>query len=137
MTEEELEKGKRVRLKDFPNNHKVQLFQVTILPGRTELVVIVVTNDLSQEDARRVRQECKMRWKIEEFHREIKQLTGIEQCQCRKENIQRNHIGCAMLVWAKLKNLASQLKRNVYDLWKSQYDQLLTDLLQNPIVSFA
>jgi hypothetical protein len=133
-TAEELEKGKRVRLNDFPNNHKVQLFQVTVLPGRTELVV---TNDLSQNDAKAVRQTCKIRWKIEEFHREIKQLTGIERCQSRKEKIQRNHIGCAMLVWARLKNLAYQLKRNVYELWKSQYDQFLTGLLQTPIVSFA
>ncbi|CUR31173.1 hypothetical protein PL9214290764 [Planktothrix tepida PCC 9214] len=23
--------------------------------------------------------ECKLRWKIEEFHREIKQLTGLKQ----------------------------------------------------------
>ena len=30
---------------------------------------------------------CKIRWKIEEFHREIKQLTGIESCQCRKARI--------------------------------------------------
>ena len=112
----------------------MQLFQVTVLPGRTELVV---TNDLSQENAKAVRAECKIRWKIEEFHREIKQLTGIEQCQCRKEKIQRNHIGCAMLVWARLKNLAYQTKRNVYHLWKSQYDQFLTKLLQTPIVSFA
>jgi hypothetical protein len=133
-TEEELEKGKRIRLNDFPNEHKGQLFRVTVLPGRTELVV---TNDLSQDNAKAVRQECKIRWKIEEFHREIKQLTGIERCQCRKEKIQRNHIGCAMLVWARLKNLAYQLGSNVYELWKSQYDQFLTDLLRKPTLSFA
>jgi hypothetical protein len=62
---------------DFPNNHKVQLFQVTILPGRTKLVV---TNDLSPDDAKAVRQECTTPWKIEEFHRKNKQLTGIERC---------------------------------------------------------
>jgi len=132
--DEELQQGKRVVLNDFPNEHKVQLFRVPVLPNRTDFVV---TNDVSQNDAKAVRNECKIRWKIEEFHREIKQLTGIESCQCRKEKIQRNHIGCAMLVWAKLKNLAYQTKRNVYELWKSQYDQLVTGLLQNPIVSFA
>ena len=36
-----------------------------------------------------------MRWKIEEFHRELKQLTGVEACQCRQARIQRNHIACA------------------------------------------
>jgi len=51
-------------------------------------------------------QVCKIRWKIEEFHREIKQLTGIESCQCRKARLQRNHIACAMLVWLRLKKLA-------------------------------
>ncbi|WP_410526104.1 hypothetical protein [Rickettsia endosymbiont of Gonocerus acuteangulatus] len=41
------------------------------------------------------------------MHREIKQLTGIERCQCRKQRIQRNHISCAFLVWA-LKGLQIQ-----------------------------
>jgi hypothetical protein len=128
------ETGKRVVLNDFPNDHKVQLFRVSALPNRTDYVV---TNDLSQDSAEQVRRECKIRWKIEEFHREIKQLTGIESCQCRKEVIQRNHIGCAMLVWARLKNLAYQTGRNVYDLWKSQYDEMISQLFQSPIVTFA
>jgi hypothetical protein len=34
---------------------------------------------------------------IEEFHRELKQLTGVEACQCRKARIQRNHFACALL----------------------------------------
>ena len=133
-SDEELEKGKLVRLNDFPKEHKVQLFRVPVLANRTDLVV---TNDISQDNVKTIRQVCKKRWKIEEFHREIKQLTGIESCQCRKEKIQKNHIGCAMLVWAKLKNPAYQTGKNVYELWKSQYDQLLVGLLQNPIVRFA
>lgn len=133
-TDEELEKGKRVRLNDFPDEHKVQLFCVQTLPGRTDFVV---TNDLSQDDVKAVRSACKIRWKIEEFHREIKQLTGIEHCQCRKEIIQRNHIGCAMLVWAKLKNLAYQTGRNVYELWKSQFDHMVTSIFQSPSLIFA
>jgi hypothetical protein len=132
--EEELEHGKRVRLNDFPENHKVQLFRVPVSADRTDLVA---TNDTSQDTQETVRKICKIRWKIEEFHREIKQLTGIESCQCRKAVIQRNHIGCAMLVWARLKNLAYQTGRNVYDLWKSQYDDMITRLFQEPILPFA
>ena len=30
----------------------------------------------------------------------------IEACQCRRARIQRNHIGCAILVWVRLKALA-------------------------------
>ena len=59
---------------------------------------------------------CKIRWKIEEFHREIKQLTGIESFQCRKARLQRNHIACAMLVWLRLKNLAYQTCLTVYQI---------------------
>ena len=35
-----------------------------------------------------------MRWKIEEFHREAKQLTGIESCQCQ---VGRIHNGSSLL----------------------------------------
>ncbi len=133
-TEDELAQGKRIRLNDFPNKHKEQLFRVTVLPARTDFVV---SNDLTQNDVMAVRDECKICWKIEEFHREIKQLTGIESCQCRKPIIQKNHIGCSMLVWTRLKNLAYQSGRNVYDLWKSQFEPMIASHFQDPTLSFA
>jgi hypothetical protein len=132
--EEELLKGKRVKLNGFPANHKVQLFRVTVLSDKTEFVV---TNDLSCDSSQEARRHCKVRWKIEEFHREIKQLTGIESCQCRKAVIQKNHIGCAILLWAKLKNKAYQTGKNVYQLWKSQYDDFVTQLLKQPIIQLT
>ncbi|HAU1599276.1 TPA: transposase [Legionella pneumophila] len=33
---------------------------------------------------------CAIRWFVEQFHREVKQLTGIDKCQYRKQRIQRN-----------------------------------------------
>jgi hypothetical protein len=59
-----------------------------------------------QNSTRATQDACALRWKIEQFHREIKQLTGIEKCQCRKARIQRNHIACAVLVWISLTQLA-------------------------------
>ena len=97
----------------------------------------MVTNDLSQNDLDSVRDECKRRWKIEEFHRKVKQLTGIEKCQMPSRETPEKHIGCAMLVWAKLKNLAYQTGRNVYELWNSQFESLVSQLFQKPIISFA
>ena len=41
----------------------------------------VVTNDLSQSDVSATRQACSSRWKVEQLHREAKQLTGLEKCQ--------------------------------------------------------
>jgi hypothetical protein len=46
---------------------------------------------------------CDVHWKIEEFHRELKQLTGVEACHCHKARIQRDHIACALWVWTRLK----------------------------------
>jgi len=51
---------------------------------------------------------------IEQLHREAKQLTGIEHCQCRKARIQRNHIACAILVWVRLAAVARQTAQTLY-----------------------
>ena len=132
--EASLQVGKRVKLYNFPANHKVKLFRVTALPGRTEYVV---TNDLRQSDSGDTQRICRIRWKIEQFHRELKQLTGIESCQCRKAIQQKNHIGCAMLVWARLKNLAYQTGETVYQLCHSQFDHMVTQLLAQPLIKMA
>ena len=102
-SEGELKQGKRIKIKGFPKDYKVKLFWVVVSSNRTEWIV---TNDLSQDSAQDTREVRAVRWRIEEFHREAKQLTGIERCQCRASRIQRNHIGCALLVWSRLKHLA-------------------------------
>jgi hypothetical protein len=84
----ELTQGKIIKIKKFPGTKKGKLFRVTVSTDRTEFIV---TNDISQNSTEVVQQVCKVRWKVEEFHRELKQLTGVESCQCRKGRIQRNH----------------------------------------------
>lgn len=103
-SESETISGKTIKVKDFPRDKKVKLFWVTISANRTEYIV---TNDLSQSSTDDVEFELQTRWKIEEFHARIKQLTGLEFCQCRRAKIQRNHIACAMLVWNHLKKMAN------------------------------
>ena len=73
----------------------MKLFRVAVSTNRTDYVA---TNDLSQSSTNVVQEVCKIRWEIEYFHREIKQISGIESCQCRKARLKRNHIACAMLV---------------------------------------
>ncbi len=46
------------------------------------------------------------RWKIEEYHRGLKQTTGIEKCQARMQRSQRNHIFCSIISF-----IALELKR--------------------------
>lgn len=96
----EYQQGKLIKVRGFPKDKKVKLFRVIVSTDKTEFVV---TNDLTQDSTDGTQQVCAVRWKIEQFHREVKQTTGIESCQCRKQRIQRNHIACALLVWTRLK----------------------------------
>jgi hypothetical protein len=55
-----------------------------------------------------------------------------QRCQCRKARIQRNHIGCAFLVWVRLKELAAHTGRTVYQLKHGLLDDYLIQQLKNP-----
>lgn len=131
---EELECGKIIKIKGFPADNKVKLFRVSISTDRTDYVA---TNDLSQSSTDVVQQVCKIRWKIEEFHREIKQLTGIESCQCRKARLQRNHIACAMLVWVRLKSLAYKTGQTIYKIKHDLLSNYLIEQLKRPKVAMS
>ena len=128
-TDEERAQGKEVKLRGFPKDHKGQLFRVAVSTHRTDYVV---TNDKAQLTTQAVQEVCALRWKIEQLHREVKQLTGLQSCQCRKARIQRNHIACALLVWVRLNELAQQTKRTLYKLKHSLLDDYLIQQLRNP-----
>lgn len=133
-TDEEQTQGKRVKLRGFPKNHKVQLFRVAVSTHRTDYVV---TNSTALLTTQAVQEVCSLRWKIEQLHREVKQLTGLEHCQCRKARIQRNHIACAFLVWVRLTELAHQTKKTLYGLKHGLLDDYLTQQLRNPSLKMA
>ena len=120
--------GKRVKLNKFPKNHKVKVFRV-VSSRRTDYVV---TNDLSQSDVCVVRQVCDVRWKIEQFHREAKQLTGLEKCQCRLPRIVRNHIASAFLVWIHLMRKASEKGQTLYQVKHGLISEYLCQQLKSP-----
>lgn len=123
--------GKLIKIKGFPKDYKVKLFRVAVATHRTDWVV---TNDLAQDSDTAVQEVCGMRWKIEQFHRELKQTTGIEKNQCRKARIRRNHIACAMLVWLRLADLARQTQQTVYRIKHGLLDNYLCQQLKNPSV---
>jgi hypothetical protein len=89
----------------------VQLFRVEVSTHCTDYVV---TNDPAQDSTEATQEVCGFRLPIEQLHREGKQVTGLERCQCRKARIQRNPIGWAFLVWVRLKELAAQTGRTIY-----------------------
>lgn len=65
-------------------------------------VAYLATNDLSLTDGDVLKRHADERWKIEEFHRGLKQTTGIEQCYSTKASSQKTHIFAAMKAFIKL-----------------------------------
>jgi hypothetical protein len=128
----EIEEGKIVHLKKFPKGHQVKLFRIELSTQRTEYVV---TNDHSQDSTHAARKESAIRWKIEQFHREAKQVTGIESCQCRSQRAQRNHIACAMLVWVRFNQIAHNTQTNVYHIKQGLLRDYMRDQLRSPSIS--
>jgi hypothetical protein len=127
----EIKQGKIIKIKAFPQDKKVKLFRVIISTDKTEYVA---TNDLDNNSTDAVQEVCGIRWKIEQFHRELKQITGIEACQCRKARIQRNHINCAMLVWLRLKDIAYSTRQTIYQIKYGLLSNYLISQLKYPSV---
>jgi hypothetical protein len=131
---QELQQGKPIKIRGFPASKKVKLFRVTVSTNRTDFVV---TNDNTQASTDAVQKVCCIRWQIEEFHRGLKQLTGVEACQCRKARIQRNHIACALLVWNRLKMIAYQTGKTVYQIKHGMFSNYLIEQLKYPSVQMS
>ena len=130
-TKTEEQHGKVIKIKGFPAEHKVKVFRVVLSTQRTD---DVVTNEMAQDNVEVVHDVCGFRWKVEQFHRETKQLTGIEGNQCRKARLVRNHIGCAILVWVRLKHVAVETKRTIYQVKHDLLDDYLRQQLKSPAV---
>jgi hypothetical protein len=126
--------GKVIKIHGFPGAKKVKLFRVVAGNGRTEWVV---TNDLTQASTDATHALCAVRWKIEQYHREVKQTLGIEQCQCRMARAQKNHIGCVALVWNHLTNLARKSGTTIYAMKSNLLSNYMKQELIAPTIRMA
>ena len=120
-TTERLEHGVSIKLKKVP--FRVQLFKVVTPHGDIDWIItnseaLLTSDDVQDEDAKR--------WQVEQLHRELKQLTGIEKCQCRKQRAQRNHISCCYQAWLAIKVKADYLGKTLY----ATVNDLLYDFLR-------
>jgi Transposase DDE domain len=128
----QLQFGQNIKVKNL--NLNVRIFKVTVSTNRTDFVL---TNDLSNHSTQMITSKQKIRWKIECLHRELKQLTGIAKCQCRKALSQRTHIFCAMLVWNKIKEMAYQTCSTAYQIKNQPFKIYLTQQLKMCCPVFA
>lgn len=129
-TPETLISGQLVRIKEVP--FWLKLFKLVATNGDIEWVI---TNDLTEDFTRlRAIEAIQVRWQVEEFHREFKQLTGSEKCQCRKARSQRNHLACCYSAWVAIKVKAQEMKKTVYQLRNGLFADYLKSQLKNPMI---
>ena len=131
---QDAEQGKLIKVHGFPGDLKVKLFRVAITTTRTEWIV---TNDNEQASIDDTRGICAIRWKIEQYHREVKQTLGIEKCQCRSAAAQKNHIGCVILAWNHMTMLARRMGVNIYSIKKSMLSSFMKQELRAPSVPMS
>ena len=127
-TPEQLQEGITIKLKKVP--FKVQLFKIVATNGDIEWVITNRAPGSIQTQV--VQEENQMRWCIERLHRELKQLTGIERCQCRKQRAQRNHFACCYHAWFSLKVIAKKLGKTLYQVKHDLWSDYLRNELRNP-----
>ena len=112
---------------------KVKLFKPVAKNGNIDWPI---TNELDENLTMQAAQNANdVRWQIEQFHREIKQLTGSEKCQCRKAGSQRNHIACCYHAWVSLKAKAKALKTTPYQIRNNLFSDYLKTELNDPRIT--
>ena len=101
--------------KKFGVQLNVLVLVMTRLKDGQQRQAVLFSSDLSLA-WEKLEEYYRLRFQIEEVHREAKQVTGLESCQCRLARIQRNHIACCFLVWYRLKDLAYKTGRTLYQI---------------------
>lgn len=89
------ENGSIVHLKEYG---MIKVFKMVARDGDIEYWA---SNDLQMDELKRIKYANEA-WTIEQFHRGIKQFSGIERCQARSRRAQRNHIGLALRAFLRL-----------------------------------
>jgi hypothetical protein len=82
----------------LPGFGLVKVFRTVAPDGDAEYWA---TNDTGLDDVGRV-MFAELAWAVEEYHRGLKQFTGVERCQTRMAQAQRNHIGWAIRAFVRL-----------------------------------
>lgn len=75
------------------------------------------------------------RWKVEEYHRGLKQTTGIENCQTRNPRSQRTHIFCSLLSYVALELKRVETGVSWYRLKEDLITNAMRYYLQKPTIS--
>ncbi len=128
-----LKNGYGIRLKKLNKSVRVRLHRQETVTGTGDAsYTYLVSNDI-HATSETVIHRAGHRWKVEELHRETKQLVALERCQCRKARAQRNHIACVNLAWVILKRAAYAFNTTVYQLKVKLLADYMSQKLNSPL----
>lgn len=116
---------------DFPLLLTQQIFTngTQGVPGSTGSLYLV-TSDLTL-DATQLTTIYQRRWKVEEYHRSLKQNASLEKSPTRTVTTQTNHFFVALCTFVKLEWLRTQTKFNHYALKSKIYLSALLSAFQS------
>jgi SRSO17 transposase len=123
----QLETGQLIKLKELP--FKVRLFKVVATNGDIEWMI---TNHPALTNLQAIQEANDLRWQVEQMHRELKQLTGTEKCECRHARSQRNHLALCYQAWLAIKLKAKELHKTSYAIVKDLLSDYLRAELRHP-----
>jgi putative transposase len=89
------EQGRVVHL---PGYGSIRVFRVVATNGDTDHWA---TSDVQMDALTRLKYG-EFSWRIEEYHRGVKQFCGVERCQARRVKVQRNHIGLSIRAFLRM-----------------------------------
>ena len=93
-------------------------------------VLYLVTSDLTL-DAAHLTTIYQSRWKVEEYHRSLKQNASLDKSPTRTVTTQTNHFFAALYTFVKLEWLSTQTKLNHYALKSKLYLAALHSAFQS------
>ncbi|MBD3843331.1 MAG: transposase [Campylobacterales bacterium] len=110
----------QVYLKGY--NHPLRLIGLYVKNGMNSNSVkkYLITNDL-ENSVEALIEIYQKRWKVEEFHKTLKQNLNIEKSPTKVTTTQVNHIFFSMLAFIELEKLRVGLNKNHYSIIQSLY----------------
>ena len=86
------------RVVHLPGYGSIRVFRVVATNGDTDHWA---SSDVQMDALTRLKYG-EFSWRIEEYHRGIKQFCGVERCQARRAKAQRNHIGLSIRAFLRM-----------------------------------
>ena len=111
----------------------IKVFRLVSADGDTHYWATDVL-DMHEEQRKEL---AKKAWKIEEYHRAIKQFCGVEKCQARRNNVQRAHIMMALRAFLRFEIQRIKTGITWFELKLRITRNAINNFIRNPMYSLA